>query len=47
MNESENDALAEGLRAACDAGRYPEEFLTEYEPFECFAHNEDCARPSW
>ena len=42
MNESVNDALAESLRAACDAQRYPEEFLREYEPFECFAHNEGC-----
>lgn len=42
MSESVNDALAESLRAACDAQRYPEEFLREYEPFECFAHNEGC-----
>ncbi len=42
MNESVNDALAESLRVACDAQRYPEDFLMEYEPFECFSHNEDC-----
>lgn len=42
MNETVNDALAESLRASCDAQRYPEEFLMEYEPFECFAFSEDC-----
>lgn len=42
MNEAVNDIFTESLRASCDAQRYPEEFLMEYEPFECFAHNEDC-----
>ncbi len=40
MNEAVNDALAESLWASCGAGRYPEEFLREYEPFECLAHGE-------
>ena len=42
MNEAVNDVFTESLRASCDAQRYPGEFLMEYEPFECFAHNEDC-----
>ena len=40
MNESVNDTCAESLRASCDIQRYPEEFLKEYEPFECFAYSE-------
>ncbi len=42
MNEAVNDVFTESLRTSCDAQRYPGEFLTEYEPFECFAHNEGC-----
>ena len=42
MNEVVNDVFTESLRASCDAQRYPAEFLMEYEPFECFAHSEDC-----
>lgn len=42
MNEAVNDVFTESFRASCDAQRHPEEFLMEYEPFECFAHSEDC-----
>ena len=42
MNESASDVLAESLWAACDAQRYPEGFLAEYEPFECLSHSENC-----
>jgi tRNA A-37 threonylcarbamoyl transferase component Bud32 len=42
MNEAMNEDFVESLQTACGVQRYPEEFLAEYEPFECFAHNDFC-----
>jgi len=34
-----NHDLESDLQAACEYGRYPQEFLADYEPFECLANN--------